>query len=125
MYDISELEITGKDVAVSVLIAVVFLVAVFIAGYCVGFERAEDVYCNGTGTEHVSNELEQAGTNISNATSGIKEAQGTADAVSGTIKDAQSTADYIHGTAKTSTELIGQCQSIIERIRSRGETETK
>jgi hypothetical protein len=106
-------------------IVVVFLVAVFCAGYCIGFERAEDVYCNGTGTESVSNELEQAGTNISNAEAGIGQAENHAGNVEAGIGNAQESADYLQGTVSTSTELIGQCQSIIERIRSRGETETK
>ena len=125
MYDFSEFEIKGKDIAIAVLIVVVFLVVVFIAGYCIGWERAEDVYCNGTGTEHVSNELEQAGTNISNAEAGIGQAENHAGNVEAGIGNAQESADYLQGTVSTSTELIGQCQSIIERIRSRGETETK
>ena len=41
------------------------------------------------------------------------------------IGNAQESADYLQGTVNTSTELIGQCKSIIERIRSRGETEAK
>lgn len=125
MYDIPELEITGKDIAVSVLICVVILVVCFFAGYCIGWERAEDVYCNGTGTEPVSNELEQAGTNISNAEAGIGQAENHAGNVEAGIGNAQESADYLQGTVNTSTELIGQCQSIIERIRSRGKAEAK
>ena len=125
MYDLTEFEITGKDVAVSVLIAVVFLVVAFGLGYLLGVERTEDVYCNGTGTEHVSNELEQAGTNISNAEAGIGQAENHAGNVEAGIGNAQESADYLQGTVNTSTELIGQCKSIIERIRSRGEAKTK
>jgi len=124
MYDISELEITGKDIAIAVLICVVLMVAIFCAGYLCGWERAEDVYCNGSGTESVGQQLNEVGTAISNAGEGIQAAQGTANAISGTIADAQVTVDYISGTAKDSTELIRQSQSIIAGIRQRGEAHT-
>ena len=121
MYDLSELDISGKEMAIAVLIVFVFLVGAFSAGYCVGSRT--NVPDNGDGVKPISNELGQAGTAISNAGAGIEAAQGTADAISGTIADAQNTADYIAGTAKDSTELIGQCKSIIERIRQRGKAQ--
>ena len=125
MYDFSDIGPNNKEMAALIIGVLIILVVVFSAGYMLGVERTKDIYSNGSGAAGVGEQIEQAGTDIQHAADGIKEAQGTADAISGTIKDAQSTADYIHGTAKTSTELIGQCQSIIERIRSRGETETK
>ena len=124
MYDISELEITGKDMAIAVLIVFILLVGFFFAGYCLGSERTKDLLDNGDGTKPISNELGNAGTAISNAGAGISEAQGHADQVGAGITDAQGQADYIHSTATTSTEIVRECQSIIERIRSRGKTQT-
>ena len=121
MYDLSELEITGKDVAVSVLIAVVFLVVAFSLGYLLGCERTKDIYSNGSGAEGVGEQIEQAGTDIQHAADGIKEAAGTADKIGSGIKDAKDTAGYIQSTADTSAELVSECQSIIAGIRARGQ----
>ena len=121
MYDLSELEITGKDVAVSVLIAVVFLVVAFGLGYLLGCERTKDIYSNGSGAAGVGEQIEQAGTDIQHAADGIKEAAGTADKIGSGIKDAKDTAGYIQSTADTSAELVSECQSIIAGIRARGQ----
>lgn len=121
MYDLSELEITGKDVAASVLIAVVFLVVAFGLGYLLGCERTKDIYSNGSGAAGVGEQIEQAGTDIQHAADGIKEAAGTADKIGSGIKDAKDTAGYIQSTADTSAELVSECQSIIAGIRARGQ----
>ena len=60
MYDISELEPTGKEVATLILIVFALLLGAGFAGYCIGWERAEDVYCNGSGTESIGNEIGNA-----------------------------------------------------------------
>ena len=122
MYDIHEFEITGKGVAVAVLVVFALLVGAGFIGYCIGVRNVHD---NGSGTQPIANELGQAGTAIENAGAGIEAAAGHAGNVQAGIDNATEQAGYIYGTAKTSTELIGQCQSIIARIRSRGETETK
>jgi len=124
MYDISELEVTGKDIAIGVLVCVAVLVVCFCAGYLCGWERAEDVYCNGTGIGTVSNELGQVGTNISNAEAGIGQAEGHADKVANGIESAKESAIYIEGTAKTSADIIRQSKSIIATIRKRGKENT-
>ena len=72
MNDFSELDITGKEMAVLVLVVFVFMVVVFSAGYCAGRWNVHD---NGAGTQPIGQQLEQAGTNISNATSGIGQAE--------------------------------------------------
>ena len=107
--------------AVAILGVFVFLVAVFSAGYMLGVRNVHD---NGSGTQPIANELGQVGTAIENAGAGINEAQGHAGNVQAGIDNASEQADYIHGTAKTSTELIGQCKSIIETIRRRGKKDT-
>ncbi len=121
MYDIPELETKGKDIAIAVLIVVVFLVVVFCAGYCIGWERAEDVYCNGTGTAGIEQQIGEAGADIQHAADGIKEAAGTADKIGAGIESAKESAQYIHSTADTSAELISECKSIIAGIRARGQ----
>lgn len=123
MYDISELEIKGKDIALAVLICVVILVVCFCAGYLLGWERAEDVYCNGSGTESVGQQLNEVGTNISNATAGIGQAENHAGNVEAGIGNAQESTEYLQGTVSTSAELIGQSKSIIDAIRRRGKAD--
>ena len=107
--------------AVAILGVFIFLVAVFSAGYMLGIRNVHD---NGSGTQPITNELGQAGTAIENAGAGIEAAAGHAGNVQAGIDNASEQAGYIYGTAKTSTELIGQCQSIINQVRSRGKTET-
>ena len=122
MYDISELDVTGKEVAVAVLIVFVLLVGAGFIGYCIGIRNVHD---NGSGTKPITNELGQAGTAIENAGAGIEAAAGHAGNVQAGIESAQESAGYIQSTATESAGIIAECQSIIERIRSRGETETK
>ena len=117
MCDLSELEIKGKDIAIAVLICVAILVVCFLAGYLCGIRNVSD---NGSGTEPIGKELEQAGANISDAKAGIEAAAGHADKVSSGIESAKESAEYIHSTANTSGELISECKSIIEGIRARG-----
>lgn len=120
MNDISELDITGKEMAVLVLVVLVFMVVIFTIGYMFGIRNVHD---NGSGTQPIGQQLEQAGTNISNATAGIGQAENHAGNVEAGIGNAQESADYLQGTVSTSTELIGQCKSIISEIRRRGKAD--
>ena len=123
MYDIQFLKPTGKEMAVAILIVFVFLVGVFCAGYCVGVERTEDLYSNGSGVEPVGAELEQVGTNISNAEAGIGQAEGHAGNIEAGIGNAQESADYLQGTVTESADIIRQSKSIIATIRKRAEAD--
>ena len=124
MNDFSELDITGKEVAVAVLIVFIILVAVFSAGYMLGISNAgPDVHDNGSGTAGAGQQIEQAGADIGHAADGIKEAAGTADKIGAGIKDAKDTAGYIQSTADNSAAIISECQSILKGIRSRGKTD--
>lgn len=124
MYDISELDITGKEVATLVLVVFVFMVVVFSAGYCAGLWHGKNVSDNGDGIKPIGQQLNEAGTNISNATAGIGQAENHAGNIEAGIGNAQESADYLQGTVSTSAELIGQCKSIIDQVRRRGKTET-
>lgn len=121
MNDFSELDITGKEMAVLVLVVFVFMVVVFSAGYCAGRWNVHD---NGAGTQPIGQQLNEAGTNISNATAGIGQAENHAGNIEAGIGNAQESADYLQGTVSTSAELIGQSKSIIEAVRRRGKKET-
>ena len=117
MYDISELEIKGKDMAVAVLIVVILLVVIFCAGYMLGLRNVSD---NGGGTDAVGNQLTEAGTAVQHAKDGIDAAAGTADQIGAGIGAAKESAGYLQHTADTSAELIADCQRIIRQVRARG-----
>ena len=125
MYDIPRLRPTNKETAVAILIAVTVLVVIFCAGYMLGLRNAgtdgKDVPDNGNGTAAVGSQLTETETAVNNAKNGIEAAAGTADHIGAGIADAKESASYIHYTADTSTEIIADCQSIIDAIRARGE----
>jgi len=122
-YDFPEFEIKGKDIALGVIIVLVLFGVCFYAGYCIGWERCQDVHDNGDGIKPITNELGQAGTNIGNAESGIGQAENHAGNIEAGIGNAQESAEYLQGTVSTSAELIGQSKSIIEAIRRRGKAD--
>lgn len=121
MYDLFDIGPDNKEMAISILVCVVVLVVVFCAGYLFGIRNVHD---NGRGTEPISTELGQVGTNIGNATTGIGQAENHAGNIEAGISNAQESADYLQGTVSTSAELIGQSKSIIEAVRRRGKKET-
>ncbi len=120
MNDIFELEITGKEVAILILVVFILLVVGGSIGYMLGVRQVHD---NGSGVESVGQQLNEAGTNISNATAGIGQAENHAGNVEAGIGNAQESAEYLQGTVSTSAELIANSKSIIEAIRRRGKTE--
>ena len=115
MNELFDLRPTNKEVAFGIIFVFVFLVASFCIGYLLGVERSK-VPDNGNGTQPISTELGQAGSNISNAKDGIESAQHT-------TSDIAITVDYLKGTAHTSGEIIAECKRIVETVRSRGEAD--
>ena len=116
MNELFDLRPTNKEVAFGIVFVFVFLVVSFCIGYLLGIERAK-VPDNGSGTQPISNELGQAGTNIQHAKDGIESAQSTASDIAISI-------DYLQGTAHTSGEIIAECKRIVKEVRSRGKTDT-
>ena len=116
MNELFDLRPTNKEIAFGILFVFVLLVGIFCAGYMLGIERASDVHDNGSGAEHVGQQVGQATTDISNAKDGISEAQHTAADIANTV-------EYLTGTADTSAGIIKECKQIIERVRSRGKTD--
>ena len=119
MYEWAKQNFSGRNLTVIIIVAFILLAGCWFA-YCI---RIRGVHDDGSGTQPITNELGQAGTAIENAGAGIGEAQGHAGNVQAGIDNASEQAGYIYGTAKTSTELIGQCKSIIENIRRRGKAD--
>ena len=130
MYDLSELDISRKEMAVLVLVVFIFMVVVFSGGYMCGLRNAgtgtggENIYDNGNGTAAVGSQLTETETAVNNAKNGIEAASGTADHIGAGIADAKESAIYIQHTADTSAEIIADCQSIIDAIRARGQAGT-
>ena len=121
MYDISELQPTGKNIAIGILVVTVLLVAVFCIGYMLGIRNAgKDIPDNGNAAQHVRDEIKSAGSNIGAAKSGIDNAAAAADRIEERIADAQERADYLKGTADEGRRIIKECQSILREVRSRG-----
>lgn len=124
MYDLSELEVKGKDMAIAVLIVVVFLVAVFLAGYCVGVERTEDLYNNGTGTGDAGKQLGEAVSHQQQITDGIKDAEHTSAGIAETSTAIAESAGHIEEGIGKAAGLIDSSQQILGRIRNRGQKGT-
>ena len=107
MYDISELQPTGKNIAIGILIVTVLLVAVFCIGYMLGIRNAgKDIPDNGDPAAGVRTEIDVAGSSISAAESGIDNAAAEADRVEARISDAQERAEYVKGTADEGRKII-------------------
>ena len=125
MYDVSELRPNGKEIAIAIIVVTILLVVIFCAGYMLGLRNAgnagKDVPDNGNGTAAVGSQLAETETAVNNAKNGIEAAAGTADHIGAGIADAKESAGYIQHTADTSTEIIADCQSIIDAIRARGQ----
>ena len=125
MYDVSELRPNGKEIAIAIIVVTILLVVIFCAGYMLGLRNAgnagKDVPDNGNGTAAVGSQLAETETAVNNAKNGIEAAAGTADHIGAGIADAKDSAGYIQHTADTSTEIIADCQSIIDAIRARGQ----
>ena len=122
MYDFRELEITGKGMAIAVLVVFVLLVVAGSVGYMCGLRNAgKDVPDNGDPAAGVRNEIESAGSGISTAKSRIDNAAAAADRVEARISDAQGRVEYLKTTADDGRRIIAECQSILREVRRGGE----
>ena len=121
MYAISELQPTGKNIAIGILAVTVLLVVVFCIGYMLGIRNAgKDIPDNGDPAAGVRTEIDAAGSGISTAKSRIDNAAAAADRVEARISDAQERAEYVKGTADEGRRIIAECQSILRAVRSGG-----
>ena len=121
MHDVSDIELTNKEVAIMVLVVFVFLVVVFSGGYMLGLHNAgKDIPDNGDPAAGVRNEIDAAGSSVSTAKSRIDNAAAAADRVEARISDAQGRVEYLKTTADDGRRIIAECQSILREVRSRG-----
>ena len=121
MYDISELQPTGKNIAIGILIVTVLLVAVFCIGYQLALPNAgKDIPANGDPPAGDRIQIDAAGSSVSTAKSRIDNAAAAADRVEARISDAQERAEYVKGTADEGRRIIAECQSILREVRAGG-----
>ena len=121
MYDISELEIKGKDMAVAVLIVVILLVVIFCAGYMLGLRNAgAGVHDNGNGISHVGEQLGTAVSNQQQITDGVGSAKEGAAHIETGIQHVAESAEQSAAAVSEAAGLIDECQQIIGTVRNRG-----
>ena len=126
MYDISELQPTGKNIAICILVVTLLLVAVFCIGYMLGIRNAagEDIHDHGNTAAGIGNAIESAGSDIGAAKSGIDHAAAAAGRIEERIVDAAERAEYVKTTANEGRRIISECQSIISEVRRGDKTGT-
>ena len=93
-----------------------FIVSFFVAClFC--FLRGGDVSDNGGGTDTIRSELVTAGGKLETQADAIRESIGTAE-------EAERATGTILEIERGDAELLADCRGILERVRSRGETES-
>ena len=124
MYDIHDFRPESKEVAVAILVAVVFMVVVFGAGYLCGITHTragtEGLHDNGDPAQNVRTEIDVAGSGVSTAKSRIDNAATAAGRVEERLSDAQERARYVQGTADEGRRIIEECQSVLREVRAGG-----
>ena len=122
MYDVSELQPTGKNIAIGILVVTVLLVAVFCIGYMLGLRNAgTDVSDNGKRIEDVRNELSTATERQREITSGLESAVQRSDAAEERAGRIEERAVRAESVVRDAGVLIDECQQIIGRVRNRGQ----
>ena len=122
MYDVSELQPTGKNIAIGILVVTVLLVAVFCIGYMLGLRNAgTDVSDNGKRIEDVRNELSTATERQREITSGLESAVQRSDSIEERSNLIEERAVRSESVVRDAGVLIDECQQIIGRVRNRGQ----
>ena len=122
MYDVSELQPTGKNIAIGILVVTVLLVAVFCIGYMLGLRNAgTDVSDNGKRIEDVRNELSTATERQREITSGLESAVQRSDSIEERSNRIEERAVRSESVVRDAGVLIDECQQIIGRVRNRGQ----
>ena len=125
MYDFYESDITGKEMAVLVLVVFVFMVVVGSFGYMLGLRNAgAGVHDNGNGISHVGEQLGQAVSHQQQITDGIKDAESTVSGIAETGSAIAESAHSIEAGVGEAASLIDSSQQILGRIRNRGQKGT-
>lgn len=100
-----------------------FVISLFVFGYnCFSLGRAS-VSNHGAGTDTVRNQLDAAGTNQHEITSGIKNATDRVENVQGKLGQAEQRAECIEADEREAGAIITDCKQILRTVRSRGKVE--
>ena len=121
MYDISELQPTGKNIAIGILVVTVLLVAVFCIGYMLGLRNAgTDVSDNGKRIDDIREQLGTAVQHQQQITSGLAGAVERSDAAAARAGRIEERAGAAAQSVTDAGVLIDECQQIVGRVRNRG-----
>jgi len=125
MYDFYESDITGKEMAVLVLVVFIFMVVVGSFGYMLGLHSGgTGVHDNGNGISHAGEQLGEAVGHQQQITSGIKDAEHTGQGIAGTSQAIAESAHSIETGVGEAASLIDSSQQILGRVRNRGQAGT-
>ena len=133
MHDVSDIELTNKEVAVMVLVVFVFMVVVFGTGYLLGLRNAgpADSDSGSVGADQVGQHIQSAVTAQREITERIDGLQDGAAQVAGSlekgaagIEAAAAANSNAEGLVRESGELIAEGQRILQTIRRRAKKDT-
>ena len=106
-----------KEPKICVYVWLLFIATVIVSFLysclCVG----DEIYDNGGGADTVRNELVTAGRKLETQADAIRESIGAAE-------EAERATGTILEIERGDAELLADCRGILERVRSRGETES-
>lgn len=87
---------------------------------CIGCYIGYNLHDNGGGTDDAGKQVESAIRANEEHEASVDRITGSADRVSSGIKQAQDGIGRAQSSAASSEQIIGECQQILERVRSRG-----
>lgn len=105
-----------------VMFFVGIIVLFIFAYYCYSLGRAS-VSDHGAGDDSVRNQLDAAGTNQHEITSGIKNATDRVENVQGKLDQTEQRAERIEAGEREARAIITDCKRILHEVRSRGKVE--
>ena len=129
MYDISGFRPQNKETAFAIRLAVILLVAVFCAGYCIGLRNAGrsdagSVPDHGTGIDHVREQYQHIEIHQREITDGIGSSEKGAARIEGGIQHVAESVEQSAAAVGDAGRLINESQQILGRVRNRGQAGT-
>ena len=107
-------------------VAICFVVCLLImVGYWFFFPGRNDVSDIRNGADAVRNGIESAEEEQRDQAAALDRATDAADRSQQAVRDSQESAGRIEDIERSDAEIIGECQSILTAIRSRGKTESQ
>ena len=122
MYDVSGFRPQNKKTALAILVAVIVLVAIFCAGYGLGFRNAgTDIHDNGNGIDAVREQYQHIEVNQRQITDGLAGAVERSDNAAERAERIEERAVRSETAVNDAGVLIDECQQIIGRVRNRSQ----